>query len=77
MLVRGHLVHLLGSDSHGVWQRKPGLSKGLAKIRQLAGERWAAFMVAECPFKALTGRPPADLRAFLPKVSIPDGLENR
>ncbi|MDA8212386.1 MAG: hypothetical protein M0021_11000 [Clostridia bacterium] len=77
MLVRGHLVHLLGSDSHGVWQRKPGLSKGLAKIHQLAGERWAAFMVAECPFKVLTGRPPADLRAFLPKVSILDGLANR
>ncbi|WP_460001766.1 tyrosine-protein phosphatase [Paradesulfitobacterium aromaticivorans] len=56
MLVRKHLAHLLGSDSHGVWQRKPGLAKGVAKIRQLAGEEWAMFMTSSCPQLILAGK---------------------
>lgn len=69
MLVQKRLVHLLGSDSHGIWQRKPGLSKGIATIRQLAGDEWADFMVHKCPSRILTGKPLDELLLSLQETT--------
>lgn len=56
-LVSRQLVHLLGSDSHNLSQRKPELAKAIEIIRRLVGEQRAAFMVKECPEKVLAGQP--------------------
>jgi protein-tyrosine phosphatase len=74
-LVQGRLVHLVGSDSHGLLQRKPGLSKGLEKILQLAGEEWADFMVHKCPQQILAGKPVGELSFPSQQQNLKDNLK--
>jgi len=55
LLLEHKLAHMLVTDAHSSKQRRPTLSKGLKRLKEVVGEKAAMGMVEEIPEKILNG----------------------
>ena len=54
-LIEHNLVHMMATDAHSSRQRRPILSKGLKRLKEIIGQEAAMEMVTEIPEKILNG----------------------
>jgi len=54
-LIEHNLVHMMATDAHSSIHRRPVLSKGITRLKELVGEKAAMRMMEEIPEKVLNG----------------------
>lgn len=64
-LLKGRLAHLVASDAHSAWGRRPGLSEARRQVEAMLGREEAAEMFDARPALVVAGE----------LVSVPDPLE--
>ncbi len=55
LLLEHKLAHMLATDAHSSKQRRPTLSKGLKRLKEVVGEKAAMDMIETIPEKILNG----------------------